>query len=627
MLSSAEVSSSSPSSDDLKQSFSGNEQSDAPQREVIPGPLTVDGAGSVALEAIGATRIADHILGDEPAAEARSDRLGFQPYVRAVAKFLTDPSTKIPITMSIEGVWGSGKSSFMLLLQEQLRIQGKSRIVAFNAWQYNGDEGLWAAFLNEFDTGLRKNLTLREGFIARFRLVSLRLKWQDWLLSVRALLWMGATLFVLLWMLRFAVHGGLSALTRAASESGKWNEAVGKTLALVGGAGGTVAAILLFLGQFKEMLKSPATMDQASRAWSRPKYDDRLPLIHQTVKEFKDLAAAYAGGDDVYVFVDDLDRCEHAKAAELMQMLLTLLSNAPKIILILGIDRDKVAAAMAARQEKLLPYLYRVQPSAMYELGISYGQRFLEKFIQVNYVLPVPGTPALKAMINPNSPPPKAPLVDDAIAAAAIQIVTGKDDSGTLDDLIDMGSEAFAHNPRNVKQFVNMFRLQAFIANETGLFISGRVMKDKGDRLSIPQLAKFVALCMRWPEVVENAIIDEELISDLEQWSFATQDLKKQIQVRRQVWLRDRGLVTLLGFKSGDITFNLSRVNLQMLMMVAPARVRDQAPVAAESETGDVQSPEANSSSFLFSNEAGPAEPSATPTRQRARRRSGIPLS
>lgn len=41
------------------------------------------------------------------------DSIGFKPYVEAIAEFLTDEGTEAPITLSIEGQWGCGKSSFM----------------------------------------------------------------------------------------------------------------------------------------------------------------------------------------------------------------------------------------------------------------------------------------------------------------------------------------------------------------------------------------------------------------------------------------------------------------------------------------------------------------------------------
>jgi hypothetical protein len=48
---------------------------------------------------------------DLPATE---DLLGFKPYVDAMAAFLANAKTQPPLTLSIEGEWGSGKSSFML---------------------------------------------------------------------------------------------------------------------------------------------------------------------------------------------------------------------------------------------------------------------------------------------------------------------------------------------------------------------------------------------------------------------------------------------------------------------------------------------------------------------------------
>jgi len=47
-------------------------------------------------------------VSDQPAGV---DSLGFEPYVTAIAEFLLNEQTKPPLTLSIEGEWGSGKSS------------------------------------------------------------------------------------------------------------------------------------------------------------------------------------------------------------------------------------------------------------------------------------------------------------------------------------------------------------------------------------------------------------------------------------------------------------------------------------------------------------------------------------
>jgi predicted KAP-like P-loop ATPase len=280
-------------------------------------------------------------LGDQPVATAKDDRLGFAPYIAAVAAFLTDQSTKIPLTFSVEGLRGSGKSSFMLQLQEALRKRGKTKIVSFNAWQYSADEGLWAAFIHEFDAKLNKTLLLSERLRARVKLMALRISWQEGFQTAKALLWLLASLFATVAILAYLFHGGIDALI-SAMKGGKADDAAAKSIALVGGAGVSVAALLIFFNQLKALFKSLASLEIATRLFSKPSYTGKLPFIQQITEDFNSLVKAYAGEDNVYIFIDDLDRCEYTRAAELMQALLMLLSSAPKIALIVGLDREKV---------------------------------------------------------------------------------------------------------------------------------------------------------------------------------------------------------------------------------------------------------------------------------------------
>ncbi|HEY9663323.1 MAG TPA: P-loop NTPase fold protein, partial [Allocoleopsis sp.] len=103
---------------------------------------------SVRNESIKAANISDQASG--------VDSLGFQPYVEAIAEFLTNEDTQPPLTLSVEGSWGSGKSSFMKQLQAEIeRIERQKnkpvpRMVWFNAWRHDKVEALWAAFALEF---------------------------------------------------------------------------------------------------------------------------------------------------------------------------------------------------------------------------------------------------------------------------------------------------------------------------------------------------------------------------------------------------------------------------------------------------------------------------------------------
>jgi hypothetical protein len=103
--------------------------------------------------------VAAAVVGD---AASRIDALGFEPYVKALAAFLTSSKTKPPLTVSIEGEWGSGKSSFMLQLRERIRNETdapRSYFVEFNAWQYEKEEALWAAFALNFVRAMRRQVS------------------------------------------------------------------------------------------------------------------------------------------------------------------------------------------------------------------------------------------------------------------------------------------------------------------------------------------------------------------------------------------------------------------------------------------------------------------------------------
>lgn len=76
-------------------------------------------------------------ISDRP--EADSDALNFDPYVRVLHRFLMHAEP--PLTLSVEGEWGAGKSSFMQQLQARLDRAGQVT-VDFNPWRHHAEEAL-----------------------------------------------------------------------------------------------------------------------------------------------------------------------------------------------------------------------------------------------------------------------------------------------------------------------------------------------------------------------------------------------------------------------------------------------------------------------------------------------------
>src|ERR1043166_212325 len=117
-------------------------------------------------------------ISDQPTKNLKEDALGFSPYVEAVANFLTDPSTQPPLTISIEGEWGSGKSSFMLMLAALLKEKGQ-RTVAFNAWRHDKADSLWSAFALQLNQALANAMPLPQRFRASLSLFKRRFRFAE----------------------------------------------------------------------------------------------------------------------------------------------------------------------------------------------------------------------------------------------------------------------------------------------------------------------------------------------------------------------------------------------------------------------------------------------------------------
>ena len=58
-----------------------------------------------------------------------------EPYVHALTNFIMNCAT--PMTIAIQGDWGTGKTSMMNMVQEELNKNSKIKTIMFNTWQYS----------------------------------------------------------------------------------------------------------------------------------------------------------------------------------------------------------------------------------------------------------------------------------------------------------------------------------------------------------------------------------------------------------------------------------------------------------------------------------------------------------
>jgi hypothetical protein len=487
-------------------------------------------------------------------AESLTD--GAKRCAEALRVFLTAPGTRPPLTVAVEAPWGGGKSSLMRHVQKQLAADGHPT-VWFNPWKYEAGRSLWAAFALALERQLAQRFGRCDRGIMWMQTVFSRLTWKErMLLAGRVSFWV-----VLIGVLAWAAKKGV--LSPGVKKEDLWD-----LLKSYSPLVGVIAAIWGFIRDVTKQLGSPLKLDMETMITgaARSVPPDELHRFHQ---DFRRLLRAYLPppnpGDPprrtVIVFIDDLDRCEAPKAADLLQSLHLLMDleedernpcaapaatkpgvPEPGMIYILGMDREKVAAAVSAKHEKLLELLYDPpagQTKITRKEKMSFGHEFLEKFINLTLHLPamqgtdlesfsrqitgwkgeepkptapapVDGTSkpgeAKPEVPNPTPPPDRTDsgLTSSAMEAAKAQLESARriqrireevqklDVATTLKPWVRKVAAVLENNPRKLKQFVNLLRLRLYLASAARLLHIEEGAST--DRLTVGQLAKLVAL-------------------------------------------------------------------------------------------------------------------------------------
>ena len=646
---------------------------------------------SSSAESVRNVGISDQSTGD--------DYLGFEPYVTAIAEFLLNEETKPPLTLSIEGEWGSGKSSFMKQLDKYLRKKGQ-RTVWFNAWRHDKAEAVWAAFALSFIKQISTPQTFtwkeykkknekenKKASLQTYLVDILRANYHVFRGHVRLarsrfdlkkgwleLLQIGfIAIFVICAALSIpfilAIYGmeGIRLFLQAFQHPDQLLQAFLYLLGIAGGGSLSLAGLANLLKKFPSIIGGPKF--NLIKYLKSPDYAKQSAFIEEFHEDFAKIVKAYIGDGRVFVFIDDLDRCEHPKSADLMQAINLMIADDPSVVFILGMDREKVAASLAVKYETILAYLPSENPEIDPDIlarrsankGLAYGYTFIEKFVQLPFQVPQPSkadcerfvdklgtSSSSNSSVSTSLPPsPKrhffwrsfpwlkdstktssnitienqeeTPISKNLEAMVQTEITEEKQpekpknelserikltferDSPTVKHIAMMVAPALDYNPRRIKQFINVFRLKAYIAYETGLFYEEKNNEQEiiNNHLTLQQLGKFTAISLRWPLLLLDLETDGQLLHKLEDSALSphfivpnkigsgfrerANELDRDKNVR--YWDSHRKLKELMAYgcleKSEDDQtpqinpiFSLAEMKVERLLQVSPLIVR-----------------------------------------------------
>lgn len=299
---------------------------------------------------------------DKPIGWGDPDPLNFQPIAKGLSYFLRNKDTEPPLTIGINGPWGTGKSSLMNLVMEDLRQYGCSP-VWFNAWHHQKEEHLLAALLENIRKQAVPRFWQREGILFRLRLLWLRTR--NELKALGALAILAAGLFIADQLLiddalpqvltGFELSTGQAANAAVdGTENGQdlvqevvgWMNGEIQTLGSVGFSLGVFVWLLLRL---RVLPSDPAKLLAGLRSRVSVRgLRDQLGFRYRFGSEFKQVCKALRSRSSpgLVILIDDLDRCKPQNVLEVLESV-NYLATVGDCFIILGMARRQVENCVA----------------------------------------------------------------------------------------------------------------------------------------------------------------------------------------------------------------------------------------------------------------------------------------
>jgi S-layer protein (TIGR01567 family) len=150
---------------------------------------------------------------------------------------------------------------------------------------------------------------------------------------------------------------------------------------------------------------------------------------------------------------------------------------------------------------------------------------------------------------------------------------------------------ALDNNPRRIKQFWNLFRFQRTIGLKTGLFAYNKET-SRDQMWNCKKLAKFIALCINWPNIISTFYTNLSLLDDLQ---ILALNPKLSVNKNLEDLSKDKKLIELL--KYGCVEDNQQRMTEYTLVGLNYTKLLETSPIVAYIESN--QDEESNNSLII----------------------------
>lgn len=382
--------------------------------------------------------------------ETKIDLLRNKAIATTILGIIAGSGTK-PLTIGVHGYWGAGKSSVLEMIAEHQFPGGKTLVIRFNGWQFEGFEDAKIALIEGVVDQLIANKTIYAKAKEQILDVVKRI---DWLKAAKKA---GG--------LAFTAATGLPSPDQAIDLA---KFAMGK---ITGGEWATQENVEAAAEGVKGYLKDA---------------EDK-PTVAKNIREFNSAFQKLIEKADIerlIVLVDDLDRCLPETAIETLEAI-RLFVMLPRTAFVIGADEAMIRYAVT-RHFPELPAGNATQ---------DYPRAYLEKLIQVPFRIPAMGeaetktyltllavgslvgeeSDQFKALLRKAESYMSTPWLQKSIGDSEVAEALGNaydSDVVAAVTMVDQISAVLASgtkgNPRNVKRFLNSLTLRIAVAKERG---------------------------------------------------------------------------------------------------------------------------------------------------------------
>lgn len=420
---------------------------------------------------------------DAPTTE---DLLEYETFVAPVVeKILQANRENTPLTIGVYGTWGSGKTSFLKMVESKLLDSDKKiQPIWFNAWKYDKEEDLWAALIQTILEQIKVVGPPVRRLKIRFQIWKKGLDFHSGALSIfKQLLSPLLRLSLIVIAIGFVLSWDTTAIS-SWIESIPWLSEIPYVGTLL------EATIKILIVTLVSLLSNPEaavalTDDQLRLDFGklRKKHDYRehIAFLEQFSDEFQSIIEITSNENPTVIIIDDLDRCIPEKAVQVLETI-KLFLDVKNCVFMLAVDRDVVEQAVLSKYKHLVDYIQR-NPTAAGAFPTLRGEDYFDKIVQ----LPIP-----------------LPNLSDENIEEFIKKLCG--DEALLTELAPLFAAGIPANPRKVKRVILFFD-----------YIY-RIAKAKDRELHPALLAKLIIIQMQYRQLYKEIVNNNLLLPALEQF-------------------------------------------------------------------------------------------------------------